>query len=354
MPKRMYQPYLNQIQNAITEPNFFLKSSNFSSFTARPDVTNILLENANDLTVDIGLNALKALLGKTQPIKVSSGDHPDFVNLRTTNSVSEKHYIVSVFIDVKNSTSFFRKYNHDQIALIIQTIQSAAIHTCSLFNGHIQRQQYDGLFAYFGGKRFTKQEAIEDALKAVSFFTYFIKYELPEIFGANDLDNIYTRVGIDFGDDKDVSWYIFGVNGCSELTTVSLHTSLVPKMQSFAAHNGVIIGANLISMVPNLSEFATVRVHEGEEKPFIFQNPNYRQYEFNWQNFLLKKYNFIKKVGNNIEIDYEYQANNIFRTRSFDDKVEKLRNNEMSITAIGGLTSGFGHKIAENKFYGHD
>jgi len=349
MKKKVFEPYLNQIRNAISEPEFLNnKVMNFSA-TLGNHTAKLLLEDVNDLTAETGLSSLKRLLGKEYPIRVSSGDHPDFTHLRTSKKVKEAHYIVSVFIDVKNSTHFFRKYNHDQIALIIQTIQSAAIHTCSLFDGHIQRQQYDGLFLYFGGKNKTKEQAIDDALKAVGFFTYFMKYELPDILDANDLDKIYTRAGIDFGDDHQVSWYIFGVNGCSELTTVSLHTSLAPKMQSYAGHNGIMIGNNLISKVSNLEKYSSVRVHEDEEVPLVFERPNYNQYEFDWQRFLVDTYPFVKREGSNIEIDYDYEP----KTASFYQKVDMLNRNEGAISRAG-LLSTVGHNITPTKFYAHE
>jgi len=348
MAKKVYQQYLDQIRSAINEPNYLndkiVKLS--SKVTAEPQ--NFLLENVNDLSIETGLTSLKALLGKSSPVKISSGDHPDFAYLRHTKQVKIKHYIVSVFVDVKNSTNFFRKYSDDQIAVIIQTIQSAAIHTCSLFDGHVQRQQYDGLFLYFGGKNKSKSQAIEDALKAVAFFTYFMKYELPEIFDANDLDKIYTRAGIDFGDEDKVSWYVFGVNGCSELTTVSLHTSLAPKMQSYSKHNGIVIGDNLITKIPSLQQYATVPYDGSEPVPLIFKNPNYRQFDFDWQRYLSDSFEFVKRLGDKIEIDYGHEPENM---TSFDNKIDMLKNNQAAISA-GGILGSTGHVISPNKFYG--
>jgi len=349
MAKKVFQPYLNKIRAAMNEPTLLSnKVVNFSGEAAGHSI-KLLLEDVNDLTAETGLADLKRLLGKTYPLQVSSGDHPDFTYLRHSPKVKAEHYIVSVFIDVKNSTHFFRKYNHDQIALIIQTIQSAAIHTCTLFDGHIQRQQYDGLFLYFGGKNKTKENAIEDALKAVGFFTYFMKYELPEIWDANELDKIYTRAGIDFGDDHQVSWYIFGVNGCSELTTVSLHTSLAPKMQSYAPQNGIMIGENLTAKLPKLNSYTKVRVNDGVETPLIFERPDYKQFEFDWQGYLVNSFPFIKKDGSGIEIDYEY---NTLSDSSFYKKVDLLDNNRAAISTAGILGTQ-GHQITPTKFYGY-
>lgn len=128
-----------------------------------------------------GLETLAKLLGIREIMKPILGDHPDFKHLRLTGGF-DYHYIVSMFIDVKGSTNFHKKYSLEQIAVIIQTIVTAATHTCALFGGHIQRLQYDGVFCYFGGKTVPKDEAVKSAMNAATFFSYFIKYELKEIF----------------------------------------------------------------------------------------------------------------------------------------------------------------------------
>lgn len=307
--------------NSIVGNKEILTSRAFSEFSGKQ--TN-LSESIIDRNPFGHIEPLRLLLGLPRP-EVSSGTHPDFTHIGLT-SPSEDHYIVSVFMDVKNSTVFFNKYNRNQIALIIQTIQAAAIAICSLFNGHIQRLQYDGLFVYFGGKGGAKRKAIEDALNATSFFSYFIKYELNEILKESDFDKISTRAGIDFGDDDQVTWYQFGLGDASEITTVSLHTSLAPKMQSYATANGIVIGDN-VKQHGKIDDFTATVTHEEDGKTvqdeFIFSK--YRQHSFRWESWLVSKYLFVRRNGHQIAIDYDHADSHALKeTRSSNDQLLRI------------------------------
>lgn len=324
MKKKLFSAYVDNITKALNNPHVLNESlhrrmggfpgtefeKSFDSNIKVSEKTITLSSELDGLEADIGIQPLKDLLGIKSPISISYGDHPDFKHLRTTGG-REDHYIVSCFIDVRKSTNLFKKsknYNHDQIASVIQTIQAAAIHTCSLFGGHIHRLMCDGLFIYFGGKGYAKSTAISGAIKAASFFTYFIKYELPDIFDEYGVENINTRVGIDFGDDKDVSWYVFGVGDCSELTTLSLHTSLAPKMQGHANPNGMVIGNNVLSIQQELRKFTSVITDsKGKEFRYIFTDPYYAQWKLDWEAFLNDTYSFVKKENGNIYIEYQIE-----------------------------------------------
>lgn len=232
------------------------------------------------------------------------GIHPDFGHLKDTDK-TENHYIVSVFIDIMGSTNLFKKYKLEEIFVITNTIQCAAIHTCLRFGGHVQRLQGDGVFAYFGGKTTNRKFAIEMSLLACSMFTYFVKNDLRNVFESDGIEDIKTRIGIDFGDDDKVLWANFGMLDVSELTTLSLHTSLASKMQAYAKPNGIVIGKNVVEKSSLDSSFYDyVRNSKDEvEKYYIFEdvknNFRYSQHEFKWFNFL-KKLPYIIDQGNGI------------------------------------------------------
>lgn len=299
--KLLFGKYIKDIKNAISN-DAILKQRSFSNYSNGPINLSTIMGQETQFE---HIEPLRQLLGLPVPV-ISSGIHPDFANVGVTKSM-EQHYIVSVFMDVKNSTVLFKKYNNDQIALVIQTIQSAAIAICSLFNGHIQRLQYDGVFVYFGGKGVSKEKAIQNSINATSFFSYFVKYELNEILKEYDFDKITTRTGIDFGDDDKVSWYRLGVGSATEVTTVSLHTSLAPKMQSNAEENGIVIGDNVKNRL-SLDTYVSKVTYRKDgvllEDDYIYSNPYYRQYKFNWRNWLNDNFDFVRREDNDIYIDY--------------------------------------------------
>jgi len=302
--KKLYTPYISRIENILRKRTGLSGlDENYSSFSGEDKdwFAKGIKSESWTLEPKTALSELANLLGISEVRTPIMGDHPDYQHLRQTGGY-DHGYIVSVFIDVKNSTNFHRKYDLNQIAMIIQTIVTAGTQTCALFGGHIQRMQYDGIFAYFGGKNISKESAIQSAIDATSFFSFFIKHELSALFEMEEIDNIYTRIGVDFGDDDDVQWLIFGTPGCSELTTNSLHTSLAPKMQSYAPNNGIMIGENIKKKMGVIELFCDfLRDSDGNidnSKKYIYQDPkkgfHYCQYDFKWQNYLKHMYSFVK------------------------------------------------------------
>lgn len=225
----------------------------------------------------------------------SLGSHHDFSHLKHTGEI-EKHYVVSMFIDIKGSTNLFKRYSPETVFIITNTIQKAAIHTGLIFNGYIQRLHGDGLFVYFGGKDCTKSDASKNALQAASVFTYFVKNDLKNLFNQQGVETIFTRIGIDLGENKDVVWAMAGIGEISEITTCSLHTSLASKMQCNAESNGIVVGENLKNNIDVPFYTAVCNRTNNENDRYIFRNPeknfNYTQYDFNWIQYL-KQLDFI-------------------------------------------------------------
>jgi adenylate cyclase len=299
----IYSSYTNRLKNIVAESRSKkeLKKGFAGSIGGLTDVykdKTKLIKEQRTFSNSMHLNAQP--LGSILSGEILSGEqlqnarlglHPDFAALKGTDIV-EYHYIVSVFIDIQGSTNLHREYDLEDIFRITNTIQSAAIHTCIALGGHIQRLQGDGVFAYFGGKTVDKNRAAELAVIACSMFTYFVENDLKDIFLQDEIENINTRIGIDFGDDKDVQWANFGLMDVSELTTNSLHTSLASKMQAFASRNGIVVGQNIKDRLKiDETIFDLVRDSNGDvKKRYIFEIPQknfrYTQYTFNWYQYL--------------------------------------------------------------------
>jgi len=279
------------------------------------------------------LNAqpLNQILNQEALVNAELGLHPDFKHLKNTTD-TEEHYIVSVFIDIAGSTNLFKEYTKEEIYQITNTLQSAALHTCLALGGHVQRLQGDGVFAYFGGKSVSKKQAVEMAVTACSMITYFVKNDLTNVFLEDGVEDIKTRIGIDFGDDEDVLWANFGLMNVSELTTLSLHTSLASKMQGYANTNGIVVGQNIKNQLSiDESHFDYVRDSDGTiTKRYIFEiqkkNFRYTQYRFDWYKYL-KSLPFIESDndGKLFYVDPKEKENN---------RINRLQNTASAI--LGG------------------
>ncbi len=312
MEQLIYKSYADAVRNALTngkkrgEISKGFITENFSNFSGSNDLSDLSSnKEKQDLNLFNSLEKLSDIAGKKAKYHESPGSHPDFSYLKTSNA-TENHYITSMFIDIKNSTGLFRKYDPIAVANITNTIQKAAIHTCWYFDGYVQRFHGDGLFVYFGGKNMTLEQSVKNAINAASFFSYFIQNDLKNIFLEQGVEKIYTRIGIDNGKAEDVVWHLAGMKDCSEITTCSLHTSLASKMQSNAKSNGIMLGDYVKDNSSITPDHFSIKVDAktGKEERYVFQIPeesfNYSQWEFNWERYLRKHPGIVSDDNGNL------------------------------------------------------
>lgn len=284
--------------------NYLNKGLGYPSMKRSNEQFKNLYSKISESTIAPSLRTFSTSLGKTVNFNQELGLHPSFQHLKDTND-TEEHYIVSAFIDIKGSTNLFKKFDKETVFLITNAILKAGIHTALIFGGYVHRLQGDGMFVYFGGKSISKNEAVSQALQAVSVYTYFVKNDLKEYLQSKGIENISIRSGIDLGHNNDVLWGNSGIGEISEVTTCSLHTSLASKMQSSAISNGVVVGNYIKEEVINGDEyFTTVSSRtDNENDRYIYRiddrNFYYTQFDFNWERFLKKqKFIAIDQMGN--------------------------------------------------------
>lgn len=284
---KIFQPYKDIIASALNNDraNLFEKSLNESYGEIKMFSVNDYEKSKLSLSKPHDLEVMAQQMGVRVLSDQKVGHHPDFVHLKGTKN-REYHNIVSVFIDVKGSTNLYKKYDNDTIFIITDTIQLLGITLCKIFGGFIHRLQGDGLFVYFGGKGVDQKSGINQALTATSLFNSFLENDLKQLFESHGIERIKTRIGMDFGYDKDVLWAMAGTGDTSEVTTISLHTSLAPKMQQHAQSNGTVIGKNVI----DAGEIDKNLYWSVEEERYIYKDQDksfyYGQYHFNWLKFL--------------------------------------------------------------------
>lgn len=293
----VFEKYKNVIAKALNNDSMqtrditksFTEGRLYDSVGTENYTVDAYLQDRKTLKLsDTSLQTISSNLGVTVIQEPEIGQHPDFKHLKGTTD-TEDHYIVSAFVDIKNSTGLFKKYDNRTVYIITNAIQLLAINICSMFGGFVQRLQGDGVFIYFGRKGLDEGRATLHALTALSLFTYFIKNDVRTLFEQKGLDPIYTRIGVDFGGMDEVLWAMAGINDISEIATYSLHTSLASKMQSYAKSNQIIIGKNVIDKAYlDGSLYKPV-----DEKRYIFEDRDrsfyYGQYIFEWSIFLSKQ-----------------------------------------------------------------
>ena len=310
---KLFDNYLNNISDIVNESK--IKTfSNFSGKSRMPKYFEkaMLSENQavqrsnsnNKILIEFDKNQLISLFGSNPNsfTETNIGSHPDFQNLQYHEF--KNHFCVSMFMDIKGSTRLNEKYDLLQIRKIKDTVLTLAIHVASHFGGHVHRLQGDGIFLQFVRKGQSEQDAVINAINTASILTHFINSDLAEVFQSNEVDPLRVRSGIDLGFKDDVVWSYYGIPGCSELTTTSLHTDLAAKLQAKAQTNGILVGANIKEILDIKEEFCkTCFDNDGKEDYYIYQGiKNYRKFNFNWFNYL-NSFDFIRKTSNSIEIE---------------------------------------------------
>ncbi|WP_396196115.1 hypothetical protein [Flavobacterium sp.] len=263
---------------------------------------------------------------------ITIGPHPDFNEL--TNMDYLNHHCVSVFIDIKGSTKLIEKYSLLEVRLIKDSLLTLAIEVSNQFGGHVQRLQGDGIFLQFVRKGVIPNDAVINALNAVSILTQFVSVDLAEIMSNYGLNPLKIRAGIDYGKDDDVLWSYYGVAGCEELTTTSLHTDMAAKLQAKAFDNSILIGKNIRDVLDLKNEFYDYyKTNEGKEIVYnISSQFSYPFFVFNWKEYLFTL-PFIWKISGSEKLEIREKD---YRLRCFisdedDSNFEEYYPNSKSI-----------------------
>lgn len=220
------------------------------------------------------------------------GTHPDFTRLEGTDNI-ENHYAVSMFVDIKNSTSIYLKTGDlvwtktfkNTVLRIITTFMQ-------VFDGHVHRLQGDAVFGYFVWKDKCEEDAVIDALNTASFLLYYIQNGLNKELESLGYEPLKLRTGIDFGNRDEVIWSEYGLAPATEVTTTSLHTDLAAKLQNRASSNTIMIGDNIKEILDLPDEFIEIKTYQKDykikEDKYILEKPEkkYRMWLFKHDNYL--------------------------------------------------------------------
>lgn len=315
MSRNFFNDYLDPLQQVIS------KSEGYNDVIKDIGDNRRLMKEANTYSLNKGTEAevldgpkslanfnfdgLEQLFGKNPHslAEISIGPHPDFESI-IGHQNTLNHHCVSVFADIKGSTRLIEKYNLKEIRFIKDSILSMCIYLAHFFGGHIHRLQGDGVFLQFVRKDQHPNDAIINALNACSLIVNFMHSLLADAFRAEGIDPLKIRMGVDYGKDDDVLWSHYGIPGCSELTTTSLHTDLAAKLQSNAPSNGIMLGKNVVEALDLNDELWSHITKPGSDEKdyYVFRGDgfNYNQYLFDWEKYLLT-FDFMNKdYSNNI------------------------------------------------------
>lgn len=322
----IYSNYLDRITDILD------KKPNLETFSIREGLEKaddiVVLRDSNDTTlVPTGQNLLPVLFGTPVGYKSAPtiGTHPNFTDMKFGDK--RYQYCTSMFIDIKGSTNLSVNYNLEQVRMMKDAILSVCIQTVTIFGGHVQRLQGDGLYAQFTDVNIHQNDMIINALNAATVLCQFISTTLADLFVKRNLKPLRIKVGIDFAEEEKCLWSHYGLPGCNELTATSLHVDLASKLQSRCGSNEIRIGQFVKQFLDLPSDYISVpSTIDGKEEPFIKSSIGYRQYIFDWRAYL-SIFDFVHKENNQLAIDKPVYSLSCYVVDNTGKEVQYFQNN---------------------------
>lgn len=297
--KSFYSDYVNTISDILDKKP---KQRTFSadSLIEKGIVLNEATESQNLPAVKS--SQLPVLFGAPVGYKSEAtiGTHPNFADMK----FGEKRYqyCTSMFIDIKGSTNLSLSYSLEEVRMMKDAILSLCIQTVTVFGGHVQRLQGDGLYVQFTERQIHQNNMIINALNAASVLCQFVSTTLADLFEQRNLKPLRIKVGIDFAEDSKCLWSHYGLPGCNELTATSLHVDLAAKLQARCASNEIRIGQYVKQFLDLPDDYLKIpSTPDGKDEIYIKRSANYKQYIFDWQSYLLM-FDFIDRGNNRLEL----------------------------------------------------
>ena len=298
--KSYYSDYIDRISDILDKKPH--KTFSSEDWLEKANNESVIRESQDSSLALADKNQLSLLFGKPAGYKSTPtiGTHPDFSDMKFGDK--RYQYCASMFIDIKGSTNLSINYSLEEVRMMKDAILSVCIQTVTIFGGHVQRLQGDGLYAQFTDAHIHQNNMMINALNAATVLCQFISTTLADIFEQRNLKPLRIKVGIDFAEDSKCLWSHYGLPGCNELTATSLHVDLAAKLQARCASNEIRIGQYVKEFLDLPSEFLAVPTTlEGKVDFYIKKSVNYRQYIFDWKQYLLM-FDFIHKGSKNLEI----------------------------------------------------
>lgn len=263
---------------------------------------------------------IRPVFGKAGINQSCIGTHPDFIKLERINDQAVKHYICTIFIDLKSSTRLALLYNLEDVFRLKNAFIKTCIDTVRAFDGHVHRLMGDAVMGFFGGSSIRKEDAIIDAINCATTLHLLFKIAIIPWMDKEgyDSEGIGFRVGLDFGDDDSVLWASYGYDSVSEVTATGLQVDMASKLQGHARKNQAMLGQTLLDFIDWPEDYALKKIKKqgNVEKDVIYVEPNITDrnnvslnYKMRMLNFdrllnlspLVSNYNYDQKITENIK-----------------------------------------------------
>ncbi|EDY87677.1 conserved hypothetical protein [gamma proteobacterium HTCC5015] len=221
---------------------------------------------------------IRPVFGKEGVNDTPIGTHPDFIELEGTSTGTQKHYICTIFVDIKGSTRLSLLYPLETVYQFKNAVIKACIETIRSFDGYVHRIMGDAVMAFFGGKDTDKENAIADAINCIVVLRAILEESIKPWMERNGIDakDFGFRIGCDFGNDDEVLWGGFGYKNVGEVSATGLPVDMASKLQSLAGKNQAMLGQGLLQYVNWPEKYSEIKktTKDGSSENLPVVTPN--------------------------------------------------------------------------------
>src|SRR5690554_6778598 len=220
---------------------------------------------------------IRPIFGKPDVNNSPIGAHPDFISLEGTK-VTEKHYVCTIFVDIKGSTRLSLLYPLEFVFIFKNAVIQTCVEIIRSFDGHVHRLMGDAVMAFCGGRSTEKEDAIADAINCSITLRAILEESIKPWMENQGLDakDFGFRVGCDFGNDEEVLWGSFGYKNVGEVSATGLPVDMASKLQGLAGKNQTMLGQGLLDFVNWPEKYSEIKTREnaGKKESLPVVTPN--------------------------------------------------------------------------------
>ena len=160
--------------------------------------------------------------------------------------VNTKINLVTMFVDINDSTQMSLSLPQDKFALVVQTFAQEVSIAVLGYGGYVFKYEGDAIIILFSAD-FDEIKACENALRCSTAILGILREVINPIFRTNDLPEITVRIGLAYGYTLVVLYGKSLENAHIDIIGSSI--SLAAKITSIAKANQILIGERFYNII---------------------------------------------------------------------------------------------------------
>jgi adenylate cyclase len=203
--------------------------------------------------------------------------------------VNTKTNLVTMFVDINNSTEMSLSLPEDKFALIVQSFAQEISIAVLGYGGYVFKYEGDAVIVFFPAE-YDQVKACKNALNCSRAILEIIREVINPVFNAKELPEITVRIGMAYGYALVV---LYGKSlEIAHIDIIGSSISMASKIASIAKPNQVLVGEHIYNILfmssashkdsLNNSNFIEVNLDPTKWKYLSHSDPEsmYRVYEY--------------------------------------------------------------------------